>query len=623
MQAYFDGLFLNTEKMNDLLNFLRLFLLSTSGVLLLCVIFASNPELAHGVTMGKVCWFHFCTLFLAGSVLFMEMTVPKSHFTFSLPDCLLLFLFGLTLSTYNRELNLQPERFIFAAQLIVLWFMLRATLQMYQVLRIFFITIIMFTGFIVAIWGINNLNSSPSSTSPVFNQLRASISLEPFTGYIAIVLPLCLNLILRFCNCIKSAWWETRTFLFYFAIICSLTIVAAMVIGMNKPAWAAGLISCIWVCWMRLIGWNRTKEIIKRYNKTFGIGSVILIFLIAGAAMLHNISRAEAGDRQLLVWNVTTKAIMEQPLTGTGLGGFPRVFAETQAAYFASGIASPNEIAGATCPEYARNEYLQTGVEQGIPGLLLFMFWLAFSLYYGVKHRQIGASGGVVSLLVFAMYSYPLQLPTFWIVLIFFTTICATDPKKRYVPRGKRNIPYIGALAAIASCFIFYGQKDCADTYKEWKALQELYQDQKYEVASYQYSYLYTALQHRSDFLFEGADCFSQTGEYSIAISWLKRALEVSSDPDIYYAIARNEREVGRYTEAESHLLEAIQMLPEKGYAYFMLAQLYAEPAFFQPQKLRVAADKVLLLQSNPKSGVTPEMKGEVCNLLKVKSFSR
>ena len=69
------------------------------------------------------------------------------------------------------------------------------------------------------------------------------------------------------------------------------------------------------------------------------------------------------------MWKITAKAIQKQPITGTGLGGFPAAYAEAQAEYMASGKATEQEKRIAGCPEYAFNEYLQIGLEQGVVGI--------------------------------------------------------------------------------------------------------------------------------------------------------------------------------------------------------------------------------------------------------------
>ena len=45
---------------------------------------------------------------------------------------------------------------------------------------------------------------------------------------------------------------------------------------------------------------------------------------------------------------------------------------------------------------------------------------------YGIRNRQHGAAGGVLALAVFAVSSYPLQLPSFWVALVFLGAICVT-----------------------------------------------------------------------------------------------------------------------------------------------------------------------------------------------------
>lgn len=274
--------------------------------------------------------------------------------------------------------------------------------------------------------GISHSIDPAPITHPVFRLLETSLKPEPFYGYIAVIFPVCLNTLLRFKNCDKVALWESRTFLFYFSILGAALIITALLFKTDQPVWMAAILSGIWVCWMKMIGWKQTKEAIQKHIQLFAISSIILFVIIAAIILIGNIQKAQAGDRRLLIWNITTQAIMEHPVTGTGIGGFPTTYAKGQSAYFETDTASSKEKQTATCPRYAYNEYLQIGLELGITGLLLFIFWLAFSLYYGIRHRQIGASGGILALGIFALYSYPLQLPTYWVLLLFLTVICVT-----------------------------------------------------------------------------------------------------------------------------------------------------------------------------------------------------
>ena len=105
---------------------------------------------------------------------------------------------------------------------------------------------------------------------------------------------------------------------------------------------------------------------------------------------------------------------------------------------------------------------------------------------------------------------------------------------------------------------------------------------------------LHDKLKHKPEFLFEEAQCLSKTGQHAEAIRVLERAKRLSGDPMIRYMIAKNRQMLGDYREAEEELLQAIGILPERLYPYYLLAKLYAEPEFYQVDKLRAAASVVL-----------------------------
>ena len=116
-----------------------------------------------------------------------------------------------------------------------------------------------------------------------------------------------------------------------------------------------------------------------------------------------------SADGRLLMWKVTGKAIAGHPVTGTGLGGFPEAYAEMQGQYFGTEEATDKEKRVAGCPEYAFNEYLQIGLEQGIGGWIVFVSWLGSMMYYGIRNRQHGAVGLDREV---RMESYPIRFLT-------------------------------------------------------------------------------------------------------------------------------------------------------------------------------------------------------------------
>ena len=137
-----------------------------------------------------------------------------------------------------------------------------------------------------------------------------------------------------------------------------------------------------------------------------------------------------------------------------------------------------------------------------------------------------------------------------------------------------------------------------------------------YEAAWEVYEPLYPLLKHKPEFLFEVAQCLSKTGRYEKANGYLERAVLLSSDPMLYYVMAKNEQCLGEYRQAEKHLLHAIDILPERIYPYYLLMNLYTEPSYFQPTKLKMAIDSVLTKKPKVESSAIKEMKEKARSML-------
>ena len=594
------------------LKLLHIFLLSTGGTLLLCTPLIHTTELVNGLVIGKMCWFHLVMLFFSVCVFFVALTKRATAIAFSSSDLLLLTFTGIVLITYKWSLNPEPEKLIFTGQLVILWFLLRYILTAYREFNFFFLFVGMLTGLVEAVWGMQQLHGYAYSNHSLFRLTGSFFNPGPYCGYLAAVLPVCLWAALKF-----------QKGMHYFAWICAGAILIVLPAGMSRSAWMAAVVACGWVYWTERIGWEKAKAAYKRY-KNATIPFIAIVAILAGCAIagVYGMKR-DSADGRLLMWKVTGKAIAGQPLAGTGLGGFPAAYAEAQGEYFATGTATGQEKQVAGCPEYAFNEYLQIGLEQGIGGLIVFVLWLGSMGYYGIRNRQHGAVGGVLALAVFAVSSYPLQLPSFWMILVFLGAICVTkDGTQARSSALSVSSAYpitIISLLSLASVCLFILQKGQYEVYKRWGRMQTVYNNKAYESVSEDYKDLHDKLKHKPEFLFEEAQCLSKTGRYAEAIRVLERAKRLSGDPMIRYMIAKNRQATGDYREAERELLHAIGILPERLYPYYLLAKLYAEPAFYQADKFRAAAGAVLTKEPKVESSAIREMRTEIKKILEKK----
>ena len=146
-----------------------------------------------------------------------------------------------------------------------------------------------------------------------------------------------------------------------------------------------------------------------------------------------------------------------------------------------------------------------------------------------------------------------------------------------------------------------------------------VYNNKAYESVSEDYKDLHDKLKHKPEFLFEEAQSLSKTRRYAEAQRVLERAQRRSADPMIPNMIAKNRQTTGDYREAERELLHAIGILPERLYPYYLLAKLYAEPAFYQADKFRAAAGAVLTKEPKVESSAIREMRTEIKKIVEKK----
>lgn len=81
--------------------------------------------------------------------------------------------------------------------------------------------------------------------------------------------------------------------------------------------------------------------------------------------------------------------------------------------------------------------------------------------------------------------------------------------------------------------------------------------------------------------------------------------------------IGKNYVELKQYTEAEEYFIRSSHRLPNRIYPYYLLAKLYAEPQFRQPEKFKKMADKVLHKKPKVYSKAIEEMREEIKNIAK------
>lgn len=103
---------------------------------------------------------------------------------------------------------------------------------------------------------------------------------------------------------------------------------------------------------------------------------------------------------------------------------------------------------------------------------------------------------------------------------------------------------------------------------------------------------------------------------YNESNKYLEEACWHSTDPMVLNIMGENYQELHNYEQAENLFKRAIHRLPGRIYPYYLLTNLYAEPDFYNPGKLKEVADIVLTKEPKVHSTAIKEMRSKVKEIL-------
>ncbi len=466
--------------------------------------------------------------------------------------------------------------------------------------------VLIILGGMEAIWGLRQIYGLAVSNHSLYALTGSFYNPGPYSGYLAMIFPLCLYEWLNLKEKTGRTWAEQGKY--YIALGVMLLILCVLPAGMSRSAWIAAAISGTWVYGMHASWGSKLKEFGRKYKKRLVLaciaGSVIII--VAGYALFQ--LKATSANGRLFMWKISSMAIAESPVIGHGTGNFVSAYGRAQENYFANGEFSETEELVAGSPEYAFNEYLQVAMEYGIPFLLVVSLVIAFCLWKGSSEGRIGICGGVISFLVFSFSSYPMQIPGFAVTFYLLLAACAI---------GRSKVILFLFISMMALLGTYYWKNNQYAACKDWYRSKMLYNIGAYQSAKEDYGKLYPELANRGAFLFEYGYSLHKLKEYDNSTRILEEAMAHSNDPMILNIIGKNYQALGDYEKAEEYLIRSTHRLPGRIYPYYLLAKLYAEPQYLQPEKLKYAAEIVLTKEPKVQSTAVKEMREEVKKLLK------
>lgn len=408
-------------------------------------------------------------------------------------------------------------------------------------------------------------------------------------------------------------------------LMVALVLLPLLVLSVtwSRAAWAAVAVVLACVYWRQL----------ARYKY------VVAAVVVACGAAAYLLKQGSA-DGRVVMWLGALRAIAADPLTGSGIGGFGGGYAGGVTSLFADGGAQWL-LPSANVTDSAYNELLTIGVEQGLPGMAAMAAVTVMALLR-LRRSCRPLMYGLLALVVFSMFSYPLHSQPYRILFVLMCAWAATakagglsasqamgeaqcggTPKDEAAPCGIVVSPRGGGMRVprLMSVFIFmvllaFSLIARADIERRVAASED-YRLMAGVDATYlidDYYELLPLMDDNARFLFDFGKALSDLGRHNDSNAMLRRGAELSPDPMFPVVMGNNYRAMGLPAEAERCYRRAFSVMPNRIYPLYRLMKLYEEQGR-RADCLRMAR-RVAAFDEKVESEATREMKREAEELL-------
>ncbi len=587
-------------------------------------VFVINPHLANGIVSGKYFWFYSSIIPVAIAALLSYILNKRADFRWSPIDRLVLW-YAVSVAILVPGLDGILQKQIILPLIICLYFCFRFFLTSIRPARFYLSLFFVCTGLIESCIGLAQLYGWEISHHSLFRITGTFFNPGPYSGYVAMVAPMALYYAISDRKILKLKFdRRLLPFIIRWSIGTATIVVSLLILpaSMSRIAWLGLLAGSGLVMSILLFRQKKYKEylIIHKKRVIIILCSMVVCLLIALIGMYH--LKKDSADGRALMWKISMSVVPDH-LQGSGLGSFPAVYGEAQANYFEEGKGTEIEERVAGNPEYAFNEYLQICIEQGVIPVAFFLMILAFAIYYGIKKKNIAATGSLVSLAVFAFASYPFSVLPFLIGLAYLLALISTSAGEGEIrnevgkPQKWKRLfiwtPLIAGIVLISAycVYIIYPSKA---GYESWNKSKILYQSGVYDEALKKYKEIYPFLRDQIPFLFEYAQSLSKSGQYETSNEVLKDGMQISCDPMLYNIMGKNYQSLKQYPEAEKCFLKAAYIVPNRMYPYYLLTKMYLESG--QQKKAEDMASIVLTKEPKVHSTAVEEMRREIKKMI-------
>ena len=380
-----------------------------------------------------------------------------------------------------------------------------------------------------------------------------------------------------------------------FVIICMVLFLTGILLSSSRTSWIAVSVGSAFLLYNKYgISGFITSYLFSFHRKIIAV-VLILVIAVGVGYFLYNFKKDSALGR-ILIWKNTVELIMDKPAIGVGYERFNTEVHEYQANYFKNNPNSKYKML-ADDVQFAFNDYLQITANYGFIGLLLFLGIFLTPFYINLNKKaenpvflkSVFLSRAIlITVLITAMFSYPLEILPVCIILFYFAGILSGLYQNGF------KIPILNifskSIISVLLCFFliasFFSFKQLAAAKRWHKTKMEFDSVHLYEGLR-EYEKLSEIFYGNEAFYYDYSGKLMDAHMYEKAIYMLEKAGNKINTYDFNLRLGTCNSNINNHKKAEYYFTKASQIVPSKLYPKYLLIELYKKVGNKELLKLR------------------------------------
>lgn len=359
------------------------------------------------------------------------------------------------------------------------------------------------------------------------------------------------------------------------------------------------IVGLLVICSIRLAFTMQVRNWLKGFDKKkmYIIGVLTIITAALFATALYKMKK-DSADGRLLIWKISANMIAEKPL-GWGVGMFEKTYNLCQGEYFASNKGSESERTLADVVRMAYNDYLEQGVETGLPGAILLSSFYLILIVKAYKNKRIKALSTICGFAVMSTVSFVYSTIQAWIVLISFGAYVLSDTKK---VRTITSSIVVSTVCVSVCCLLLIRYCELAYSQMELHNYESKFENKEF-VELDEINKLKTQIGTSEAFYSFLGDVQLKNKNYHDALCSFQKASLYTTDSKLFFSIFNCCDKLGKTVEGIVYIKKISNIVPQNMMSRNILLKWYDHVGMYQ-KALEMAHDitDTKLKVTNPRS---------------------